>query len=282
MNKITKNLTKHAFYAQFDVQSFFTSIDKEILYKTLELKISKLKRNKVWKEEILYLIKTVVFHDPTKNYIVNGEKALFNKLPRQKSLFGVRAGKGLPIGNLTSQFFANVYLDNLDQFVKRELKVKYYFRYVDDLVLLSYNLNELKKWRREISLFLNERLKLRLHPNKDKYGSVYKGIDFIGYIIKPDYVLSRKRVVDNLKTKLHYFNQGLLLVSNSQKSETLPLKIPPSKEDIRQITAMANSYYGHFRHASCYRLRKNLYEKHFGVLKGYLKPVNGYSYFKIR
>jgi len=280
LDKITKNLTRPVFYAQFDIQSFFTSIDKMILYKTIQLKISRLKRNQDWKKEILYLLRTIIFHDPTKNYVVNGEKALYDRLPLQKSLFGVRAGMGLPIGNLTSQFFANVYLDNLDQFIKRGLKAKYYFRYVDDLVLLSDDLNELKKWRGEIGQFLGEKLKLRLHPDKDKYGLVSQGIDFIGYIIKPNYVLSRKRVVDNLKTKLHYFNQGLLLVSNNQKVETLPLKTPSGKEEIRKVTAMINSYYGHFRHANCYRLRKSLWKKNFGILKEYLEPINNYSYFK--
>jgi retron-type reverse transcriptase len=202
------------FYAQFDIQSFFTSIDKQILYQIIKSKITQVKRSKYWKNEILYLVKTIIFHDPTKDYRINGDKSLFEKLPRQKSLFGIPKNKGLPIGNLTSQFFANVYLNTLDKFITGKLKVKYYYRYVDDLVLLSENADELKMWRIEISKFLEEKLKLHFHPDKDKYGLVVEGIDFIGYVIRPDYVLSRKRVVDNLKTKLHYFNQ---------------LKIPPSK-----------------------------------------------------
>jgi retron-type reverse transcriptase len=269
-HKALKNLhqdLKWGFYAQFDIQSFFTSIDKKILYEIIRQKIVRLKRNPIWKEEILYLTQTIIFHDPTKNYRINGDKTLWEKLPQQKSLFGVLVNKGLPIGNLTSQFFANVYLNELDQFVKRKVKVKYYFRYVDDLVLLSDNLDELKKWRVKIGKFLQNKLRLQLHPDKDKYGLVSEGIDFIGYIIRPNYILSRKRVVDNLKAKLHYFNQ---------------VKIPPSKEEIKQMIARVNSYYGHFRHANCYNLRKNLYEKHFGILKTYLKPVDDYHSFKIK
>jgi len=280
LDKITRNQTKNAFYIQLDIKSFFTSIDKKILYQIITTKIAKTKRNKNWKEEIFYLLKTIIFHNPTRNFLIKGEKALLKNVPPWKSLFNAPYNKGLPIGNLTSQFFANVYLNSLDQFVKRKLKIKYYFRYVDDLVLLSCDLNELKRWRNEINQFLKEKLALGLHPDKDKYGSVYQGIDFIGYVTRPSYVLSRKRVVKNLKTKLHYFNQGLLLVSNNQKQQALPLSNPPTKDEIKQSTAMVNSYYGHFRHANCYNLRKNLYEKHFGELKKYLKPEKDLSFFR--
>lgn len=277
LNKITKSQTKNAFYAQFDIQSFFTNIDKNILFAILEKEI---KKPNHYPNDLLWLTKTIIFHNPAKNFVIKGEKALFKQLPPEKSLFNTSAYKGLPIGNLTSQFFANVYLNNLDQFIKRELKIKYYFRYVDDLVLLSYDLDNLKVWRHKINRFLKEKLGLKLHPDKDQYGSVYQGINFVGYIIKPNYILSRKRVVANLKTKLYFFNQGLLLVSGNQKQETLPLSKPPTKDEIKQTAAMVNSYYGHFRQADCYKLRKNLYEKHFGKLKKYLKPEKGLSFFR--
>jgi hypothetical protein len=111
-----------------DIKSFFTSIDQQILY---EMFCKRIKN-----EEILWLAKTIIFHDcahdiPPK---IQSQPSLFEKLPKDKSLFTVAKGKGLPIGNLTSQFFANVYLDRLDQFVKHELKAKYYLRYVDDFL----------------------------------------------------------------------------------------------------------------------------------------------------
>ncbi len=145
LNKVTKNQTRKAFYGQFDIQSFFTTIDKQVLYEAIKPKIIKLKKHRVWKDEILYLLKIIIFHNPVDNYVVKGRKELFKELPPQKSLFYVQRNKGLPIGNLTSQFFANVYLDSLDQFIKRSLKVKYYFRYVDDFVLLSRNIEEIKR-----------------------------------------------------------------------------------------------------------------------------------------
>jgi hypothetical protein len=148
------------------------------------------------------------------------------------------------------------------------------------MVLLSENPEQLREWRKEIDFFLKENLELELHPRKDKSGSIYQGIDFVGYVTKPEYTLSRKRVVKNLKIKLHYFNQGLLLVSDNQKQKTLPLSKPPTKEEIKKAMAMVNSYYGHFKHANCYRLRKNLYERHFGELKKYLKPNKDLSSFR--
>lgn len=280
--QVTKNKTRNAFCAQLDIESFFMSIDKNILFEILKREIKKMNRSRGWKEQILWLAKTIIFHDPTQNYYLKGKKRLFDQIPTHKTLFKTPKNKGLPIGNLTSQFFANVYLNELDQFVKRKLKAKYYLRYVDDLVLLSQDLTQLREWRDKINQFLKEKLKLRLHPNKQILKSVYTGINFVGYVVKPSYVLSRKRVVKNLKTKLHYFNQGLLLVSKNQKQEALPLTRPPTKEELEQMQAMVNSYYGHFKHANCYNLRKNLYERHFGELKNYLKPIGEHEFFNVR
>ena len=281
INKISKNKTENAYYAQFDVKSFFSSIDKDILFQILQKEIKGSFPLKL-EEEVLWLARTIIYHDPTKNYLLKGDQKLFQQIPANKSLFFSPQKKGLPIGNLTSQFFANLYLNQFDHFIKRKLKVRYYFRYVDDLVLLSEDPNQFKSWRREISLFLKEKLKLQLHPKKDQYGSIYSGVNFVGYLTKPDYTLVRRRVVNNLKTKLHYFNQGLLLTSNNQRQEVLPLAAPPTKEELKQLLAVINSYYGLFKHGNCYRLRKNLYQKHFHNLKKYLKPAKDYCYFKIK
>jgi RNA-directed DNA polymerase len=280
LNEITRNQAKKAFYIKLDIKSFFTCIDKKILYRIISAEIAKIKTGQNWKEEIYYLLRTIIFHNPTKNYVIKGERALLRDVPYQKSLFNAPCGKGLPIGNLTSQFFANVYLNELDQFIKRRLKVKYYFRYVDDLILLSESSDQLWRWREKIDFFLKEILRLELHPDKDKYGPVYRGIDFIGYIVRPGYILSRKRIVKNLKTKLHYFNKGLILVSGNQKQEAFPLSTPPTKGEIKQMASVINSYYSHFKHANCYNLRKNLYENHFGELKKYLKPEKDLSFFR--
>lgn len=87
----------------------------------------------------------------------------------------------MPLGNLTSQFFANIYLNELDYFVKHELHAKFYIRYVDDFVILHSSLEQLIKWKIKIDKFLQEKLKLELHPEKSGIISLSDGIDFVGF-----------------------------------------------------------------------------------------------------
>lgn len=89
--------------------------------------------------------------------------------------------KGLPIGNLSSQFFANLYLNELDQFVKHRLKCGYYLRYCDDFVMLSEKRDKLLEWKAEVERFLAERLKLRLNEKRQSLQPVSNGINFLGY-----------------------------------------------------------------------------------------------------
>lgn len=275
LRKITQNQTRDACYLQLDIQSFFTSIDKKILYSILVKHLTKYRHS----SDLLWLAQLIIFNDPTHNCKIKGNAKLLAQIPTHKSLFHTPWIKGLPIGNLTSQFFANVYLNELDQFVKRELKVKYYLRYVDDLVLLSRHPQQLTWWRHAINQFLHDHLSLQLHPAKDRTDSVYSGIDWLGYIVKPDYVLCRRRVVANLKSKLHAFNQGYLLQSSNQHPMATPIINSPTADQLKTILSVINSYYGHFKLANTYHLRKNLYEKNFGILMKYLKPVGNYDYF---
>jgi hypothetical protein len=183
----------------------------------------------------LWLARTIIFHDcahdvPPK---IQSPAALFAKLPAEKSLFKISKGKGLPIGNLTSQFFANVYLNELDQFVKHKLKAHYYVRYVDDFVILSSSKRKLEIFRRKIGDFLQTKLNLKLHPQKQKISQIKNGIDFVGYFVKPDYILVRRRVVGEFKYRLTL--QGLNPCRNWQQTES--------------------SYFAHFRWANSWRLR---------------------------
>ena len=114
----------------------------------------------------------------------------------------------MPLGNLTSQFFANIYLNELDFFVKNKLKCKYYIRYVDDFVILHNSKSQLEIWKKEISCFLNEKLKLELHPDKSRIISLSKGIDFVGFRNYWNHRLLRKRNIKNMKNKIKLFSQG--------------------------------------------------------------------------
>jgi hypothetical protein len=152
------------------------------------------------REKILSLSNKIIYHDPTKNYIFKGDKSKLSLLPLHKTLFHIPKSKGLPIGNLTSQFFANVYMNDFDNFIKRELKVKYYIRYVDDFVLFDTSKERLKGLYQEIKRYLWQNLKLELRADT-KLKSHKDGLDFLGYIIRPNYILTRQRVVNNYKYK---------------------------------------------------------------------------------
>ena len=114
-----------------------------------------------------------------------------------------RGGKrGLPIGNVTSQIFANIYLNELDQFIKHKLKVKYYFRYADDLAFIHQDADYLQNVLKPIIEFLEKSLLLRLHPNKVSIKKFSRGFDFLGYVSLPYYKIIRTKTKKRMMKKL--------------------------------------------------------------------------------
>ena len=124
----------------------------------------------------------------------------------------------MPLGNLTSQFFANVYLNELDFFVKHKLKIKYYIRYVDDFVVLHYSKQQLKIWKEKMNQFLKNELKLELHPEKSKIVLLGGGVDFVGFRNFYQFKLLRKRNIGNMKRKIEMFKGGLMPKDKFQES----------------------------------------------------------------
>ena len=161
------------------------SIDKKILFDLIKKQVlfsNLFSRNQ--KEELIFLLRIIIFSEPQNNFIKKSSEKDWEKIPAQKSLFNTEKDKGLPIGNYSSQFFANVYLHELDFFVKNTLSVKHYVRYVDDFILLSDSKDELLNWFWEIKDFVETHLLLNL-KNKVNLLPLSNGIDFLGYIIKP-------------------------------------------------------------------------------------------------
>jgi RNA-directed DNA polymerase len=188
LRKATANGKRPAWALKLDVASFFPSIEKRRLNRIL--------RQAARDPELRWLTRVVLFHGPTRDYRFQalGPRARAGarrnrardaesgrrhspgrlraspdsgcyRVPPRKSLFGKGNRRGLSIGNLTSQFWANVYLNELDQFVKRTLRCRYYLRHVDDLCLVSHDPAQLERWRDEIARFLRERLDLLLRPD---------------------------------------------------------------------------------------------------------------------
>ena len=125
----------------------------------------------------------------------------------------------MPLGNLTSQFFANIYLNELDYFVKHKLKAKYYLRYVDDFVILHRSKEQLETWKNQINDFLINGLKLELHPDKSKIIPLSRGIDFVGFRNFYHFRLLRERNIRKIISKINEYNKGE--ISESQLSESL-------------------------------------------------------------
>jgi RNA-directed DNA polymerase len=168
-------------------------------------------------------------------------------LPAHKRLENAPPGCGIPIGNLSSQFFANVYLNDLDQFVKHVLKVRRYVRYVDDFVLIGDSREQLAMWRDQIEAFLSERLRLEFKPGH-AITPLSQGVDFLGYVVFPTHVRVRPRVVAHARSKLNAWQRRHVSAEG--------LHITP--EDYQQITSIDASYQGHFRHANSHRLQRDL------------------------
>ena len=173
------------YYLKCDVANFFVSINKNRLRALLAKRI-----HEPW---WMHLAEVILFHDPRPDAIMKSSPVMMAKVPAHKSLLNQPAHLGLPIGNLSSQFFANVLLDPLDQFIKHQLHIKGYVRYVDDFLLLSESANELNEALDRIQVFLSEQLALRLNPSKTILQPVPRGVDFVGQVILPWRRKLRKR-----------------------------------------------------------------------------------------
>ncbi len=182
----TQNWSRPGFYLKCDLANFFVSIDKRVLAGQLERRIAD-----PW---FRALALQVLWHDPREDYEIRSPRHLFNRVPQHKRLTAQPAHLGLPIGNLSSQFFANVYLDALDQFCKHTLKVRHYIRYVDDFVLLHDSPQQLNEWLWQIEQFLPG-LGAKLNPTKTILQLIDRGVDFVGHVIKPWRRTTRKKSV---------------------------------------------------------------------------------------
>ena len=229
------------YFLKMDVKGFFRNIDRDVLWKIMEDKIKKLGGGD-WEEEVLWLARKIVYNDPTSNYVFKGRKETRGLIPKEKSLLFGAKNKGLPIGNLTSQFFANIYLNEMDHFIQDELGFERYVRYVDDFIILDESEEKLKVAARAVGDFLRESLRLSLCADKTLLRPISAGIDFLGYFIKPTHTLVRRKVVRRFKKKLYERR-------SNEDGFFDPSDIP-----------MIRSYIGHFGHAHSFNLKRKLSE----------------------
>jgi len=170
--KVSHNFTQTTFVLKADIRHYFEAVDHDILISILKKKISD--------GRVLWLINRIISHYSVKN----------NSTQKKK---------GMPLGNFTSQFFANVYLNELDQFAKHTLQAAYYIRYVDDFVIFHQSREVLQSYKERISHFLREHLALELHSDKSKIIPLHRGVEFLGMKIFPHH----KRIKQKNLRKFH-------------------------------------------------------------------------------
>jgi RNA-directed DNA polymerase len=169
--KLSRNNRENIYALKCDIKKFFASVDQKILLNLI--------KNKIQNENAIWLIEEII-----------------------KSFSSGVNNKGIPLGNVTSQLFANVYLNELDQFIKHELKIKYYLRYCDDFIILGENEKDLRNLIKPINNFLKDKLKLILHPDKIVLRKYSQGIDFLGYVVLPQHRVLRTKTKRRMLKKL--------------------------------------------------------------------------------
>lgn len=215
VRKTSKNYTAPCFVLKCDVRKFFDSIDHHILLEILGRRVAD--------PDVMRLLEIIVRSFP------EGQMNLFER-------------KGVPIGNLTSQLFANVYMNVFDQFMKQECRVQHYARYTDDFVVVSSSESELTTLLPKIQSFLRDRLRLELHPKKVTICQPHQGIDFLGYVIRPHSRILRTKTKQRMLKKL------------ARQTEACNTEIISAKS-LRQTM---NSYLGILSHANGHGLSEKV------------------------
>lgn len=214
--KESLNNTRTCWVLKCDIKKFFAGVNHKTLLKLLAKRIGD--------QDFLNLLEKIIY-----SFCSNKTINLVNE-------------EGIPIGNLTSQFFSNVYLNELDQYVKHQLKIKYYLRYADDFAFISHDRTFLLNLINPIRKFLKQELDLELHPGKIIMNKFSSGVDFLGYIVFPKYILPRtktkRRLLKKIKEKIKQFKSGKI-----------------TKESLNQTI---QSYYGFLIHANTYNFKQEL------------------------
>ena len=248
IRKASRNYTKKCYVMKLDIRGYFMHIDRRKLLEIAENTLRKMadhpveKRGTRWCDTIdmdfvLWMTKEIVLLDPNDNCHIVGSEDDWIGLDPAKSMRFVNNGKGMPIGNLTSQLFSNVYLNVFDQFMKRDLKCKHYGRYVDDAYVVSTDKEWLLSLVPRIQQFLSEELGLTLHLGKLTVTNVCYGVEFLGAFVKPyrtyasnDCLRRMERNIRNMQTN-----------------------------DADAVYRSVNSFLGVLSHHKTYRIRRQMF-----------------------
>lgn len=273
MQSCSNNYTKECYILKLDLRGYFYSIEKKLLYSMIEKTLKEHSALlKIDLETILYLVEKTIFTNPLKNIQKIGSAEEWDLLPKDKSLFFTKKEKGLPIGNLTSQLFSNIYMDTFDHFIKDELKMEYYGRYVDDFIMVHKDKEYLKRVMKISKDWLNTNLGMTLHPKKIYLQPYQRGVQFLGSYIKPRVIYIDRRTKTNFYALIKQINAKYM----AHKDD---------RDYYKKIRTNINSYLGTMQHFSSFKLRKKILAKLtqsfwicFGVDADYKKVVLNCKY----
>lgn len=264
IRKASCNYRLPCYVLKMDIRGYFMHINRSLLFKICRCTLDTMSRHKVnntsslrWCEKVdmqfvEYLTRQIALLNPIVDCRVCGDSAEWSSFPISKSLFHSADGCGLPIGNLTSQLFSNIYMNQFDQFMKRELKCAYYGRYVDDFYVVSTD----KEWLRElvplVRDYLEQNLGLTLHEGKLRICDVRFGVSYLGAYLKPwrNYLCNKSR--RRLNGKL----SKLTTIAMCQ-IKTACFDVETQKH----LQASLNSFLGVLSHFKSYKIRERIIEQ---------------------
>lgn len=243
VRECSEDYTKDCWIGKFDMQGFFMAIHKPTLWKMLESFLSK--RLPAGEFRLVApLVKQVVMHCPQKNCYRKSPQEMWNNIPANKSLFSVGDDYGLPIGNLTSQIFANFYLHEFDVWMSG--KFAWYGRYVDDFYVLARDKHDILEAIPGMRGFLEERVGVKLHPDKVYLQHYSKGCKFTGSVVKRERTYAGNTTVANMTEKIRELNEW---VADGRK---------PCLEEMEDFACCLNSYLGFLKHHRTYAIKRKL------------------------
>lgn len=234
IKECSNNFTQDCYIAKFDFKNFFMTIDKNILYNKLEKFIIENYND----EDVLYLSKKIIFNCPQKNSSRRSIPQLWNLLDKGKSLFDQDENTGLPIGNLSSQVFANFFLNEFDHILSEYFD--FYGRYVDDFYIIDRDKDKILNYISKIKELANS-IKLTIHPNKVYIQPYYRGCSFIGGVVKNNRIYTGKRTINNCLACIHNYN-----------------KIIDKEKYVDDFIKSLNSYFGYMIHSKSFNVRNKI------------------------
>lgn len=261
IQECSENYTKDCYIGKFDMQGFFMSIHKPTLYRMLEQFILQYYKGDDI-DILLYLVKKVVYNKPQYNCIKKSPQSLFDQLGKSKSLFTCGDDYGLPIGNLTSQMFANFYLCGFDIIMRN--RFKYYGRYVDDFYIICKDKRMMIDFIKYIKSYLKNELHVTLHPDKIYIQHYTKGVKFTGSVINKDRMYISNRTVGNIINAIDKLNENI------------------NEETAYHFIGTMNSYFGFLKHHLTYGIKYRIVKLiNFGWSK-YVELTKTMSKFSVR